>query len=304
MVTLQSTYNEMQMFGKNIISIDPTRSIISQIEDTFLDFFVIEDFIFHHIISTQSYHRIEGKYILKNSRTGEILDIVGKNWNPHQPKNSLQLFENFCHEHNYPITHAGLLDKGRCVFVLADYPAIIDFKGDRTINKLLLSTSNKNGVSTKLDILSYRLVCKNGLKVPTLQNKVTLNHHFAVDKLSESLMDLQDNYAKFEQNLTKFTDLRLSRDEAHLLLIKNFGDPHKPIDQQPAIINICLQLFAGQAKGSDYLSAYNTAYGLLQAVTEYYNHRTRASNTHAYSLLYGAKNQQQQKIYNSLLALV
>ena len=36
-----------------------------------------------------------------------------------------------------------------------------------------------------------------------------------------------------------------------------------------------MELFLGEGMGSDYLSAYRTAYGLLQAVSEFMNHRGR-----------------------------
>lgn len=86
------------------------------------------------------------------------------------------------------------------------------------------------------------------------------------------------------------------------MLIANFGDSKKTLEDQPKIVKTALNLFMGQGKGSDMLTAYNTAYGLLQAVTKYNTHHSKQTATSTSSLVYGTRAASNNKMYESLMA--
>ena len=130
------------------------------------------------------------------------------------------------------------------------------------------------------------------MTVRNLENSIRLNHVNKTNisqQLSGSLNQLHKNFSVYQNTLTELTKVSLSKTEAQIMLIKEFGDSDKPINEQPQIVGTALQLFEGKGKGSEYLSAYNTAYGLLQSCTEYLNHHSRKTSTHLSSVLYGNK---------------
>jgi phage/plasmid-like protein (TIGR03299 family) len=289
-------------FGDRLIAIDPEIAIADQITNTALDFQLELKPVLESCGGELKAY--EPKRFLVNSSSGEIFDVVGKNWTPHQPKEVLTLFQHWCSDQSkLNLTHVGQMNAGRIVYALADYPEVIDFGGDITIAKVLLSNFNKLGFSTRIDLFTYREICSNGLTIRNMENSIRLSHAQSLgisDRLSTSLDKLHANFATHQETMKQLTQVTLNKQEAQAMLIRNFGDPDKDLEEQPQIVWSALQLFEGKAKGSEFLSAYNTAYGLLQATTEYLNHHSRKTSTHLSSVLYGNKNHAAQKMIQSL----
>ena len=289
-------------FGKNLVPIDADIPIARQIADTSMDFKLdLQPVYFKDDYYFENY---EPRRFLVNTANNEIFDIVGKNWQPHQPVDVLSTFQDWCSEQDeLTLTHVGQLDGGRIVYALADYPRVIEFGEDVTIAKVLLSNFNKLGFSTRVDLFTYRIVCRNGMTVRNKENSIRLNHtdkSNVSDRLTNSLNQLHQSFAGYKQTMQQLTEVSMSKQEAQALLIKNFGNPDKSLEDQPQVVWSVMQLFEGKAKGSEYLSAYNTAYGLLQSTTEYLNHHSRQTKTHLSSVLYGNKNNTAQKMMQSL----
>ena len=302
--------NVLSFFGKSLIPIDSDRPIFEQIMGTDLDFQLQLRPVYRNLGSmgiTFGEHNFEScdRYrFLINDRTNEVFDIVGKNWTPHQVEDTLTTFQDWCNETGLNMTHVGQLDGGKVVYALADYPDVIEFGQDTTIAKVLLSNFNKLGFSTRIDLFTYRLVCQNGLTVKSQVNSTRLNHTNDLvqsDRLTNALDNLHKNFAKHKEQMRSLTQVTMTKAEAQMLLIKSFGNIDKDIDDQPRIVQTCLSLFDGKAKGSEFLSAYNTAYGLLQSCTEYLTHHSRKTSTHLSSVLYGSKQSQAEKLIQSLV---
>jgi hypothetical protein len=81
--------------------------------------------------------------------------------------------------------------------------------------------------------------------------------------------------------MERLTEVPMSIEECSLQLIAAFGDANKSFDDQPQTVKNALRLFEGQAKGADYITAYQTCYGALQAVTEHFNHHTKTQSLEA-----------------------
>ena len=327
--------NIESFFGKSLIPVNSDRSIFEQIMGTDLDFKLELRPVYRNLGSmgiTSGEHNFErmetrgdlalstvrclqscvreaytecSRYrFLINDRTNEVFDIVGKNWTPHQVEDTLTTFQDWCNDTGLNMTHIGQLDGGRVIYALADYPETIEFGEDTTIAKVLLSNFNKLGYSTRIDLFTYRLVCQNGLTVKSQTNSTRLNHASSLtegDRLTTALDNLHHNFAKHKEQMRSLTQVTMTKAEAQMLLIKSFGNIDKDIDDQPRIVQTCLSLFDGKAKGSEFLSAYNTAYGLLQSCTEYLTHHSRKTSTHLSSVLYGSKHNQAEKITQSLV---
>jgi hypothetical protein len=123
--------------------------------------------------------------------------------------------------------------------------------------------------------------------------------------LDQQLEAAKTNFRELGKTSQRLAETQMTIEEATMHLINAFGDPLKKVEEQPKVVQTCLNLFRGQAKGSELLSAYNTAWGLLNSVTEYYNHHARVvdSQSHLNSLWMGGKAQKQQQFMNQLVSV-
>lgn len=252
----------------------------------------------------------EYKRAVYRTDTGELLDCCGKNWKPYQNKDLLQTFHRFCGEANLTVDHLGALDSGRVIFAGADLPVNFDVQnvGDIVRGRLLLFNFHKVGYGLQVKIQGERLVCANGMTLPVTTGSRVINHVSAFNpaKVGRILEAALNNVSQFEKNAQTMANTPMSVEQATLLLINEFGNPKLPVDQQPAIVETCLKLFSGGGMGSNMLSAYNTAWGLLNSTTEFFNHRSQVRNgtaTHLSSLLIGSKARQQQQFYDRLVSV-
>lgn len=250
------------------------------------------------------------KKAIYRADNGLLLDVAGKNWQPYQNRDLLQVFHSFTNAVDLQIDHLGSLDNGRVIFAGANLNIELDIAkvGDIVRGRILLFNFHKVGYGLQVRLQFERLVCTNGMTQPVRVGSRSLTHVSNINpsKVERILQSAFDNATEFEQNSEKLASTPMSIEQATLLLINEFGDPKLPVDRQPTIVDTCLRLFAGNAKGSDMLSAYNTAWGLLNSVTEYFNHHSQirgGSSTHLNSLLLGSKANRQNQFYQQLVSL-
>lgn len=241
---------------------------------------------------------------------GKLLDTCGKNWKPYQNKEIVETFHEFCRDASLKINHLGSLEEGRVIFAAAKLPIEIDVRkvGDVVSGRILLFNFHKVGYGLNIRVQFERLVCSNGMTLPVRVGQRVINHVSSFDssKVQRILEGAFDSAKNFEKNAELLATKSISYEEAMLLLINEFGNPKLPIDQQPATVDTCLKLFSGGAIGSEMVTAYNTAWGLLNSVTEFFNHRSQirgGTSTHLNSLLIGSKANKQNNFYQQLVGV-
>lgn len=249
---------------------------------------------------------------------------------PWQNTQIVETFNRFCDGANLPITHLGSLEGGKTVYAAARLPQEIaptQARRDVTEAYLMLEESHANGHGLQVWLYLNRLICTNGMRRPvrnaqdvtdliegraltgrSIKDRLKVIAHvgeFNSDRI-ESILQAAITTVELEQEVTtQLAATAVDKAEATLQLIAAFGEPGQPVEAQPQIVQTCLRLFNGMGKGSNELSAYNTAYGLLHSVTEYYNHHATKRGTTAQqfqSILSGNRAKQMQRFERQLVS--
>jgi len=226
---------------------------------------------------------VPGLFSAHRSDTGAFIDTYAKR-EPWQNADIVGAFNSFCEEADLPMTHLGSLDGGNEIYAAAKLPETIAPSrsvGDLTELFLLLEDGHKNGTGLNVSVYANRLICTNGMKKPVRVSKRGISHVKAFNSARiQGVIAAAHSFIQSKQEeVDRLADVNIDKAEAALQLIAAFGDPKQPVHNQPSIVKTCLRLFGGAGKGSNELSSYNTAYGLLQSVTEYYNHHAKKRGT-------------------------
>lgn len=116
-----------------------------------------------------------------------------------------------------------------------------------------------------------------------------------------------DAWGKFTEQVGFLAERKITNAEAIHLLIKAIGNPELPIEEQQnarVIANI-FNLFDGGAIGASDPSANGTAWGLVNAVTQYSDHgrRTRTRDSRLDSTWWGEWENKKRRIMEYSLQL-
>ncbi len=219
-----------------------------------------------------------------------FIDVYGSSRKPSSNRETVSKFNEFCQETGLQLTGLGNIKNGRSLYAVADMPELtakvgetvgFDHVGDMTDFSLVLYESHVQNEGCQVYVLAKRKVCTNGMTVPVKTGKQSISHgskfasHVKV-ALGQSIQ-LVENLTLNKQNLSK---VRLSEDEAKMLLISQFGDVSKEWDKQPHIVKNAFELFAGHhaelgygvGLGPDYTAHVQSAENLIQAVVESRNY--------------------------------
>ena len=210
--------------------------------------------------------------------------------------------------------------------------------GDITEGKIILSAPFVYGQGYKVSIMADRLICTNGMVRPVALKSKILTHtsQIVLSRLKEMLEGAKNSWADYEAQSRSLARTHLTQLEAMLSLVAQFAKTKAnqvlaksllekmlngtmsesaasnliwdqlKLDNESKIVQICFSMFCnGTFTGGDTTAAKNTAYGLLQVVTEVYNHEhaTKQAASHLNSLWFGTKQTQASSFMDSLSAI-
>jgi phage/plasmid-like protein (TIGR03299 family) len=117
-----------------------------------------------------------------------------------------------------------------------------------------------------------------------VQNRVSVTHSKKVDfdKLKAQLGIYATSWEQFMARANDLASRRVSNEVTKEFLVSLFGKKDVPAEEQTEQDNRAMRqvyaLFEGTGKGSQLDSACGTAWGLVNAVTEYVDHHTTVSD--------------------------
>lgn len=225
------------------------------------------------------------KFVLHRSDNGRPLGIVSDRYCPVQPNQIIEFFQTVVEELGaFEMETLGALFGGRKVWALARAKEdMISLAGDEVRRYLLLATSYDGSINTVVQQTSVRVVCNNTLSVsyrrgekqvePVLKIKHFQN--FSVANVRQR-MHLENDWAEFAVALDKMASKKMSVLDARDMFMSALGvDP----DWKRGKVSNQLETKLGRleeirenAPGQDAVSAKDTVWGVVNALTYFVDH--------------------------------
>lgn len=193
----------------------------------------------------------------------------------------------------------------------------LDVVAVREVNGyLLLATACDGTLATTAQFTSVRVVCNNTLQIALGNSagaiKVSHRSQFDAAAVKRQLGIAVSTWDAFMVRAKALSERKVtdSAAEAFLRRVLTYSTTNLPDREAVAVndraIKAVGQLYAGHGKGSDLASASGSAWGLLNAVTEYVDHHRRArSDDHRLDAAwFGAGATLKQRAWDEAMKLV
>lgn len=227
----------------------------------------------------------EGQNVLYRSDTNMPLSVVSDRYKIVQPQEVLEFYRDLTEYAGFELETAGVLKEGRKIWALAKTGQTgVVKRNDRTNAYVLLATACDGTMATTAQFTSVRVVCNNTLAVAlngaTQTVKVPHSTVFDADAVKRELGISVSAWSGFMDSLKVLADRNVKSKEVENFFRHVFTDPTgNALKSNEAAMKKSLELFNGAGMGSDLSSSKGTAYGLVNAVTEYIDHHRRARST-------------------------
>lgn len=208
---------------------------------------------------------------------------------------------------------------------------------DIVTGKLVLNAPFKYGQGYQISVMAIRKVCTNGQHLPVTLKRKILSHvtKFPVQEIMAVLEGAKTLWKQYETQSVSLSNTEVSHVEAVLLLLSQFSRIEKNqqlaktllnkiksskmelakaedliwdevnLENESKIVQSCYNMYSHNSFiGAEMASAKNTAWGLLNTVTEFCNHHSVAKNANVQinSLWNGSKQRQTQSFLQSISA--
>ncbi|CAB4121464.1 LGT_TIGR03299, phage/plasmid-like protein TIGR03299 [uncultured Caudovirales phage] len=225
-----------------------------------------------------------GQNVLYRSDTKAPMSVVSDRYKPVQPAEVLDFFKDLVEESGFRLHTAGTLFGGKRLWALAETGKFGEVtKGDGVGGFLLLSTSCDKSLATTARFTSIRVVCNNTLSMATEGRKdcVSFNHSRAFDhNLMKAKLGLAvESFGAFMEMGKYLQSQKLKQAQATEFvrqLVLNPAQLHNEeyeYTKHRGFVKI-MSLFTEEAKGIELVG--QTKWGMLNAVTEYFDHHLPA----------------------------
>lgn len=226
------------------------------------------------------------KFVLARDTDNKPFAVVSGRYKPVQPKEIFKFFEDLLTMHNMKMHTAGSLMDGGRIWCLAQTGDVHKVLGvDRVDSYLLLSTSYDLTMSTLAQFTSVRVVCNNTLQQALRDStgRVTVPHiaDFNAESIKDQLGIGREQWTAFTGALDVLAKVKVDAATAAKVIDKVFDIPEDPEKRMADSDRIhaanVVDLFTKQTYIGADLSG-DSAWGLLNSVTEYVDWHKRARN--------------------------
>lgn len=251
--------------------------------------------------------------VLYRSDTKAALSVVSNRYQVVQPKAILEFYRDLTEISGFELETAGVLKGGRKVWALAKTNQSSTLKGNDTVNGyVLLATACDGTLATTAQFTSVRVVCNNTLAIALANGagavKVSHSTSFDPAAVKAKLGISVSSFDSFMYQMKQLSERKVKNLEAERFIQTLFGgkDTSAAVQSYERAMSKVQELFEGHGKGAELASSKGTAFGLLNAVTEYVDHekRTRSTDHRLESAWFGAGATLKQKALDQALQLI
>lgn len=218
--------------------------------------------------------------VLYRDDTMQQLGIVSPSYKIVQPREVMEFFRDLTEQHGFVMETAGSLDGGRKAWALARTGQEFRLMGTDAVKAyVLLATSFDGTLATRAGFVATRVVCNNTLQIGLKEKStISVSHstEFCATQVKIKMGLLESAFSEFEANAQVLAGRRVNRSEAlaFLMGILAEGEPDvtKLSTRKANIVQNVFQLWAGSGIGAGMAAANGTAWGLVNAVTQYVDH--------------------------------
>lgn len=231
-------------------------------------------------------HSFPEQKVLYRSDNKVPLSVVSSRYQTVQPRAILEFYRDLTEAGGFELETAGVLKEGRKLWALAKTGQQTVLKGNDTVNGyLLLATACDGTLATTCQFTSVRVVCQNTLAIALADGtgavKVPHRTQFNAQAVKQQLGIAVSSWDGFMVRMRALSDRKVKPTQAHEFFRRLLDMPTlaaseaKPQPNDRALRAI-QALYDGKGMGADLPSASNTAWGLVNAVTQYADHERRA----------------------------
>jgi len=224
--------------------------------------------------------------VLYRSDTNAPLSVVSGRYQVVQPREVLEFFRDLTMTSGYELETAGVLKQGKRFWALARTGQSAILKGSDAVNGfLLLATSADGSLATVAMPTTVRVVCNNTLAIALggAGQAVKVPHRtaFDADAVKRQLGIAVSGWDGFMVRMKALAERKVNSAEAELYFSRVLGDsaPRQAMPSNTShdrALKRAQELFNGLGRGAELSSAKGTAWGLMNAVTEFVDHERRA----------------------------
>ncbi|XKE44227.1 DUF932 domain-containing protein [Halomonas organivorans] len=263
-----------------------------------------------------SIHSFPEQKVLYRSDTRAPLSVVSQRYKVVQPEEVLEFYRDLTEYAGYELETAGVLKGGRKFWALARSGLGTALKGQDQVNAyLLLATSCDGSLATVATPTSVRVVCNNTLTIAVdgMAQGVKVPHstEFRPQRVKQQLGISVSQWDDFMYRMKTLAERKVSQEEIQSYFQSVICNAEEPLDDPSKLpnyraLNRVQKLFHGEGRGAQLCTAQGTAWGLLNAITEYVDHekRARSNDYRMDSAWFGQGASLKDKALESAMALV
>ena len=224
--------------------------------------------------------------VLYRSDTKAPLSVVSGRYQVVQPKAVLEFYRDLTEISGFELETAGVLKEGRKFWALARTGKEATLKGNDVVRSyILLATSCDGTLATTATPTTIRVVCNNTLTIAlngaSSAIKVPHSTSFDAQAVKKQLGIAVSQWDSFMYRMKTLSERKVKSHESMNYFLKVLCQTDSHVDPAQGLMNEralkkVQALYEGQGHGSELVSASGTAWGLLNAVTEFVDHERRA----------------------------
>lgn len=227
-----------------------------------------------------------GQKVLYRSDSKCPLSVVSGRYQVVQPEEILEFYRDLSEISGFEMETAGVLKGGRTIWALARTGQSVALKGnDVTNGYVLLATACDGTLATTAQFTSIRVVCNNTLAVALNSGrgavKVKHSTKFNAQAVKKELGIAVSTWDEFMYRMKGLSECKVKTTDAFNYFLEVFavpaGAPAGYTNERA--MTKAMTLYEGAGRGAELSSAKGTAFGLLNAVTEFVDHERRAKSS-------------------------